>query len=264
MQHPTAHRPLCLLTGASSGIGRELAAALAVRGIDLILVARRRDRLEDLATALRAQHGIAVHVRPTDLSDPNNAEALYRAVSAEGLQPELLVNNAGMGLHGPFVDTDLEAELRMMRLNMGSLVVLTKLAVADMRAAGRGRIMNLASLVAFWPFPRFTVYAATKAFVLSFSEALRAELAGSGVSVTALCPGTADTEFTTPAMAATNAYSANPPMDPKVIAERGAKALLKGEGTVVVGLRNQVIAQTPRFTPRDLMVRITGHLSSPR
>lgn len=264
MTTPSTPRSLCLLTGASSGIGHAMAHALARRGIDLILVARRRDRLEALAATLQATHGITAHVRPADLSDPVNAEALYRGLCAEGLTPDLLVNNAGMGIHGSFATTDLEAELRMMQLNMGSLTVLTKLALADMRAAGRGRIMNLASLVAFWPFPRFAVYAATKAYVLSFSEALRGELAGTGITLTTLCPGTADTEFTTPAMAATNAYAANPPMDPSVIAERGVKALLAGEGTVVVGWRNQLIAGTPRFTPRALMVRITGHLSSAR
>lgn len=255
-------RELAWVTGASSGIGREMALVLASRKVDLVVMARRTERLEQLKKEIEVAHEARVHVMPVDLSDPVLAEASYRQLIAKRLRPDMLVNNAGMGMHGAFVRTDLEAELRMMQVNMGSLVTLTKLVLPDMLVAGHGRILNLASLLSFFPFPNMAVYAATKAFVLSFTEALRAEVQGTGVTVTALCPGTVDTEFTTPELAATNAYTANRPMDVRRVAERGVKALMKGEGTVVVGALNKLLSEAPRTAPRNLMLRIAKHLGS--
>lgn len=256
-------KEIAWVTGASSGLGHEMARALAARMVDVVVTARREERLEALREELEERYTSRVHVLPADLSDPVEAEAAYRRLHASGLRPTMLVNNAGVGLYGPFVRNDLEAELRMVSLNTASLVTLTKLVLPDMLAAGHGRIMNIASLLSYFPFPDLAVYAATKAFVLSFTEAVRAEVRGSGISVTALCPGTVDTEFTTHGLAATNAYKANRPMDARRVAERGVRALMRGEGTVVVGALNKLLSEAPRTAPRAVMLRIARFLGSP-
>ncbi|MEO8066227.1 MAG: SDR family oxidoreductase [Flavobacteriales bacterium] len=251
---------LCMITGASAGIGMELARGLARKKIDLVLVARSAEKLDAVRTELERDHGIRVHVYTADLNDPVNAEAVYRKIRSDGHMITMLVNNAGSGIYTPFAESDLEAELRMIQLNISSLVTLTKLVLPDMLASGRGRIMNIASLVSFFSYPNWAVYAATKAFVLSFTEALRAEVSDRGISVTALCPGPIASGFMTPEMARSNAYRMNPPMSPEQVAERGVRALLNNEGTVVVGVMNKLLIESTRITPRAIMLRIMKYM----
>lgn len=256
-------KDLVLLTGASAGIGYEMARQLAAKKLDLVLVARRIDKLNQLKIELEKQHGVAVHVFQKDLSEARNAIVLYQEIKQQGLNITMLVNNAGVGMYGKFEETNLEQELAMIELNVASVVALTKLAVTDFKKAGRGRILNMASLLSFFPFPYYTVYAATKAFILSFSEALRTELAGTGITVTAISPGPTDSEFTTDGMWKTNAYKSLKLTAPADVATQAVKALLKGRGTVIVGLQNMILANTPRFSPRWLTLRINKHMASP-
>lgn len=252
-----------LITGASSGIGRELANELASRKCDLILVARNTGQLNELKTHLERTYAVAVHVFPMDLSTVANAFTLYTEIQQSGLTVTGLVNNAGIGMYGNFSDTDVEKEIAMINLNVTSVVVLTKLFMQDMIKQKRGRIMNVASLLSFLPFPYYAVYSATKSFILAFSETISAELEGSGVVVTTLCPGPVDTGFNTDEMWKTNAYKANKPVSAVVVARQGADLLLKGKGKKIVGFNNWFISNLPRVTPDTLMMKIKKHLASP-
>lgn len=255
-------KDLILITGASSGIGEAMARQLAAKKYDLILVARRIEKLEKLKSELSIQQGITVHVIQKDLSEVGNAYELYDDVKRLGLEVTMLINNAGFGTYGNFSDTDLEAELRMIELNVSSLVALTKLFLQDMLIRQQGRIMNVASLLSFLPFPYYSVYSATKSFVLSFSETLAAELEGTGITVTTLCPGPVDTPFNTDAMWKTNAYKANQPISPEKVAAAGVTLLLNGKGKKIVGFNNWFISNLPRITPDFIMMKIKKQLAS--
>ncbi len=255
-------KELVLLTGASSGIGYEMAKQLAAQQIDLVLVARSGDKLNALKQELEQHHPISVHVFQQDLSEVDGAVSLYETVSKQGLVVTALVNNAGSGVYGNFSDTDLDEELRMIQLNVTSVVALTKLFLQDMLVHKRGRIMNVASLLSFLPFPYYSVYSATKSFVLAFTKTLAAELDGSGVIVTALCPGPVDTAFNTDAMWKTNAYKANKPVSAVEVARQGVALLLKGKGKKIVGFNNWFISNLPRITPDRIMMNIKKNLAS--
>ena len=218
-----------LITGASSGIGCEMANQLAAEEYNLILVARTESKLAQMQADLIKRHGILVRYFAIDLSDVNAAMELYKKVKDENLVVSHLVNNAGVGNYGKFTETPLEEELAMIQLNISSLVVLSKLFAKDMISRKSGRIMNIASLVAFLPMPYFSVYSATKAFVKAFSETLAAELEGTGVVVSSLYPGTVDTGFTTPEMQKTNLHKTKP-MHAKEVAVQGVNHLLAGTG----------------------------------
>lgn len=259
----TTTKELVLITGASSGIGYELAKELASRKCDLVLVARSEDKLTQLAQQLKSTYKVEVHVVPCDLSSVEQAARLHDEVTQRNLRVTSLVNNAGVGIYGHFSDTDLTKELDMITVNVTSLVTLTKLFVQDMLIAKQGRIMNVASLLSFLPFPYYTVYSATKAFVLAFSETLAEELADSGVVVTTLCPGPVDTGFNTDDMWRTNAYKVNKPVSATVVAREGADLLLKGEGRRIVGLNNRIVASLPAITPHRLLMKIKKTLASP-
>lgn len=250
-----------LITGASSGIGYEMANELAARGLNLILVARTEAKLQQIQSELINKYGILVQYFATDLSDVNAAKNLYQKVKDENLLVTHLVNNAGVGNYGNFTETPLEEELSMIQLNISSLVVLTKLFTQDMVKRKSGRIMNIASLVAFLPMPYFSVYSATKAFVKAFSETLAAELEGTGVIVSSLYPGTVDTGFTTPEMQATNLHKTKP-MTPKEVAVQGVKHLLEGNGKKVVGFQNWFNSKLPNFVPDGVMMKIKKGLAS--
>lgn len=252
-----------LITGASSGIGYEMAVQLAAQKFNLILVARRLDKLEGLKAKLEKEFGVHVKVVAKDLSNSANAERLYRELKEEGCAVGFVVNNAGSGVYGEFVKTDLEDELKMIELNVKSLVVLTKLFTQEMVTRKRGRVLNVASLLSFLPFPYYSVYSATKAFVLAFSETVAAELEGTGVSVVTLCPGPVDTGFNTDAMWRTNAYKANKPIAASVVAREGVHLLLHGKGKKIVGFNNWFIANLPRVTPDFIMMKIKKQLASP-
>jgi short-subunit dehydrogenase len=255
-------KPLVLITGASSGIGYEMARQLAAQGYDLLLVARRLEKLETLKLELEKSFRITVHVIPKDLSDLQQAYALYEEVKQHGWEVNMLVNNAGRGLYGNFADSDLHTELQLINLNISAVVILTKLFLQDMLVRKEGRIMHVASLLSFLPFPYYSVYSATKSFILAFSETLAAELEGSGVIVTTLCPGPVDTAFNSEAMWKTNAYQANVPVSPEIVANHGVQLLLHGKGKKIVGFNNWFISNLPRITPDKIMMKIKKHLAS--
>lgn len=250
-----------LITGASSGIGYEMATQLASKKMNLILVARTETKLQQMKAELTAKYGILVYYFVADLSDVNAAKGLYKKVQQENLLVTHLVNNAGVGNYGNFTETSLEEELNMIQLNVSSLVVLTKLFTKDMVSRKSGRIMNVSSLVAFLPFPYFAVYSATKAFVKAFSETLAAELEGTGVIVTSLYPGTVDTGFTTNDMQSTNLHKSKP-MHPKDVAAQGVKLLLSGKGKKVVGFQNWFNSKLSSFMPDSIMMMIKKKLAS--
>ncbi len=244
------------------GIGYELALQLAAQKYNLILVARSADKLQQLQQHLMAAHPVNVQYIAMDLSDPAAAQALYEEVRSKYGIVTHLVNNAGFGGYGEFIESSLEHELNMINLISSSLVVLTKLFAQDMAQRRAGRIMNVASLLSFIPLPYYSVYSATKAFVLAFSETIAAEMEGTGVVVTALCPGTVETAFHTPEMRKTNAMNANKPVPPAEVAKAGVALLLHGRGKKVVGFNNWFISNLPRFTPDRLMMRIKKNLAS--
>jgi uncharacterized protein len=257
-------KELVLITGASGGIGRSMAVMLAEQGYDLVLVARNSDKLQELSELLRVKHGVTVHVIAIDLAVPANAHELYRQVTSGGLTVTMLVNNAGVGLYGDFLKTSLDAEIDMINLNVTSVVILTKLFGQDMKKRGRGRILNVASLLSFLPFPYYAIYSATKSFVLAFTETIAAELEDSGVVVTALCPGPVDTGFHSDAMWNTRAYESHKPVNVEVVAGEGVKLLLTGRGKKIVGFNTWFISNLPRITPDRIMMKIKKRLASQR
>lgn len=250
-----------LITGASSGIGHEMAYQLAEKAYNLILVARTETKLQQMQKELTKKYGILVHYFVADLSVVNSATDLYAKVINQNLQVSHLVNNAGVGNYGEFTETSLEEELSMIQLNISSLVVLTKLFTQDMVSRGSGRIMNIGSVVSFLPMPYFSVYSATKAFVKAFSETLDAELEGTGVTVISLYPGTVDTGFTTAEMASTNLHKTKA-MHPEEVAEIVIKHLLEGKGKKVTGFQNWFNTKLPNFVPDSIMMKIKKDLAS--
>lgn len=252
-----------LVTGASSGIGSVFARQLAKAGHPLILVARRAERLEALAAELREQHGVAVTVLPTDLARPEAIASLAETISARGLEVDLLVNNAGLGQHGPFAETPWEAELRMIELNMTALTALTRRFLPGMIARKRGGVINVASTAAFQPIPFMAVYAATKAYVLSLSEALAEEAAPHGVKVVCLCPGPTESEFAERAEFKTDIIDKAPTMSAESVVAEALDAYRHGRTVAVPGLLNNLSALAPRFTPRRLTAKVAGSLFKP-
>ncbi len=261
-----AHAPgAALVTGASSGIGRELARRAAADGWTVALVARREERLAELAGELRSAFGTEVHLIPVDLAEPDGPARVESEAARLGLEVGLLVNNAGFGTWGPFADRDLEEQLDILRVNVLALAELTGRFLPSMRARGGGRVLNVASTAAFQPGPGAAVYYASKAFVLHFSEALHEELRGSGVTVTALCPGPTSTEFQERAGMTRTPVGDNPlMMSASRVAEAGYRGALRGEAVVVPGLLNRIGAWLTRFTPRFVARRAAARLNADR
>src|SRR5689334_2345394 len=227
-----------LITGASSGIGYEMAQQLGALKYNLILTARSEDKLATMQQELSSKYGITVQYIPKDLSKTEQAAQLYDDIKRANYQVSHLVNNAGFGDYGSFLETSLEEELNMIDLNISSLVILTKLFAKDMAVRKSGRIMNVSSLLAFLPFPYQSVYSATKSFVLAFSETLAAELEGSGVVVTTLAPGLTETAFISSDMRETNLLKSSKPTPVKTVAAAGVQLLLHGKGKKIVGFQN--------------------------
>lgn len=248
-------RPTALITGASAGIGAELAKVFAAHDHDLVLVARRRDALEALAGTLEGKHGITVTVIVDDLGDSEAPERIFAAVRDARIDVDVLVNNAGFGLGGEFSETPIEREMTMVQVNVTSLMQLTKLFVAPMLRRRAGYVMNVASTAAFFPGPMMSVYYATKAFVLSFSQALAEELAKSGVTVSCLCPGPTQTEFAEVAKIKTVKLFALDLADARDVAEFGYRAMMAGWRVAVPGARNKLLVQAQRLVPRRLVAR---------
>jgi short-subunit dehydrogenase len=250
-----------LLTGASSGIGYEMAKIFAVNQYDLILVARNKDRLTEIKKELQSINiNINITIIAKDLSVPNAANELYKEVNQLGKHVEILINNAGYGMTGSFYELDIDQQLNMMQLNIVSLTQLTYLFVQDMIKNKFGRIVNLGSVASFVATPTMSVYAATKAFVLSFSESLNTELKRKGdIKVTALCPGPTQTNFANVANVGTFAHIFDRHgMTAKEVAQVGFQAMLNGDPVVVPGLKFRVAIGSTRFLPRKLLQKLMG------
>lgn len=240
--------PLALITGASSGIGFEFAVQLAAQSYDLILVARSEDALNLLAEKLHADHGVEVEVCTADLSAPNAAQYLAKKLGSRFQQIDMLINNAGFGLNGRFDQIDAASTSKMVQLNVNTLTDLAHIAANAMVKRGGGKIINVASVAAFQPCPNFAVYGATKAYVLSLSEAMQLELASQGVTVTALCPGATDTAFHD--VAGTSNVLAMKLMDSAAkVARLGLAAASVGKSRVVTGFLNKGIPVAARLLP---------------
>ncbi|MDT9599665.1 SDR family NAD(P)-dependent oxidoreductase [Sphingosinicella rhizophila] len=248
-------RPVTLVTGASSGLGADFARACARRGDEVLLVARRRDRLDELGREI----GGSAHVLPMDLSQPGAAQALIGAVDALGFRVATLINNAGFGLAGRFPSLPLDRQRQMLELNVVTLTELCHLVLPGMVQQRQGAILNVASTGAFQPGPGIAVYFASKAYILSFTEALHQELKGSGIKVSALCPGPTATEFGDVA-GVTNDRFHRFSARPKTVVTAALRGLARNQAVVVPGLTNKITAASNRFLPRAAMRRIVAGL----
>ncbi|MEX2028179.1 MAG: SDR family oxidoreductase [Candidatus Curtissbacteria bacterium] len=251
-----------LITGASGGIGLELARVFAQNKYDLVLVARSRGKLLEIKKELEQKNGVSVFPVVQDLTLPGAPEDVYKKVKAKKIKIDVLVNNAGFGAHGKFTETNLEDELGSIHLNVLALTALTKFFVLDMAGAKKGKILNVASTAAFIPSPVMAVYHATKAYVLSFSEALAVDLKGKGIVVCALCPGPVETGFAERAGMGNSLLFKTFAVDAKDVARAGYAGLMQGKMVVVPGFLNNVSIFIVRFSPRTLVLKITGKLQA--
>jgi len=247
-----------LVTGASSGIGAAFARELASRGSDLVLVARSRDKLTAFGDELSTSYGVAVDVVVADLAKPSAADHLAAEVGDR--QIDILINNAGFGLHALLHQADAAKLTEMVQLNVATLVDLTRLYLPGMLARDRGAVINIASTAAFQPVPYMAVYGASKAFVLSFTEALWAETRRTDVRVTALCPGSTETEFFT--VAGENAQ-VGARMAPERVVHAALRALDRRAGSVVTGAGNRLLINAPRLAPRQFVTRLVERTMRP-
>ena len=261
---PAPSAQTVLLTGASVGIGYELGKLFAADGYNLVLVARNAGKLEAVAGDLRTRGANQVHVSPADLSDPSAVDRLVADLAVRNQTIDVLVNNAGFGANGHLWEIDEKQLADMLQVNVVALTRLTRLLLPGMVARGRGRVMNLASTAAFQPGPLMAVYYASKAYVLSFSMALSDECRGTGVTVTAVCPGPTETEFHKRAgIADTPLFRANT-MSAGAVAKAGYRALMRSKPVVVTGLKNKLLSEATRLVPRMLTARIAGKLNRSR
>lgn len=252
-----------LITGASSGIGEAFARALAARGMTVALVARSADRLEHLAAEFARQYGIRAEVIAADLTDPAAVAGVVEAIRQRGLAIDLLINNAGFGLHGPFETLSSEREQDEIQLNIGALVALTHAIVPDMLAQSSGAVINISSTLAFQPVPFMAVYGATKSFVLSFTQALTEEYRGRGVRFLALSPGVTSTQFFAVAGGEANIERMRM-RTPQQVAATGLRALERGRTTVIDGTSNRWLFRFTGAIPHSLSARILGGVMRPK
>ncbi|MBL7663693.1 MAG: SDR family oxidoreductase [Bacteriovoracaceae bacterium] len=247
-----------LVTGASCGIGSEFAKLLAEQKHNLVLTARNAEKLQKLATELTQKYGIKVHTLPLDLSQSDAPEKLFTQTQKLNLTVKTLINNAGFGDYGYFLNTDLKREEEMIILNILSLTKLTKLFAREMQKNGGGEILNVASTAAFQPGPLMSVYFASKAYVLSFTQALHEEFKGTNIKITALNPGPTSSEFVSRAkMADLPLYKKTKMASANEVAKLGLKALNKNRGSVIHGLLNTIVAYLSRIAPAGLSAKVT-------
>jgi uncharacterized protein len=258
-------RPAALVTGASSGIGLELARLCAKGGHDVILVARNEPKMQELAAYLAGMYHVRVEVIAADLSDPGAPEAVLDEVAGRGLGVDVLINDAGFGQWGLFGRADGQRVLDMIQVNVTALTQLTRLVLPRMVTQRKGRILNVASTAGFVPGPIMAVYYATKAFVISFSEAIANEVDGTGISVTVLCPGPVRTPFHERAGRGSGLLHDSPAMqDADVVALAGYRGMMRGRRLVVPGWLNKLVVFAPRLLPRWLVLRIVRRLQEQR
>ncbi len=254
--------PTALITGASGGIGYEMAKLFAKDHHNLVLVARNGPRLAQVADELQRQFGIAVNTVALDLDEPSAPQSLFLQLQREGVNVDILINNAGYGKFGEFTEVPVEESLGQIQLNITALTHLTRLFLDPMLERRSGKIMNVASTAGFQPGPLMAVYYATKAYVISFSEALANELADKGIVVTCLCPGATETAFAGRAGNDQSRLFKNlRPMDATTVARAGYLGLLKGKTLVIPGFRNWLVAESIRFSPRKTVTAISRWVS---
>jgi short-subunit dehydrogenase len=259
--------PTTLITGASGGIGLEMARLLAARGHRLVLASRDAQRLEQAADTLRRDHGVDVHTHSIDLSETGAAQRLFDHTRQAGLQVDMLVNNAGFGIVEEHVAIDPQRLQRMLQLNVVTLAELCHRFGAEMKRRRSGRILNIASAAAYQPTPYFGAYGASKAFVLNFSEALAKELEDHGVSVSCLSPGPTDTAFFDDVdprrIAGGHHFGKSSRADPRAVARAGVELMLAGGLSRVVGPGNRALVFTNRFAPRAMVAAVSKRLLRP-
>lgn len=248
-----------LITGASGGIGLELAWIHARQGDNLVLVARNKKKLDELKAEIEKQYQLSVHIIGKDLAVKDAALEVYNELKSTGIEIEYLINNAGFGHLGEFSANSWEKENQMIQLNITALTHLTKLFLPAMLERDSGRIMNVGSVASFMPGPFMAVYYATKAYVLSFSEAINAEVRGKGVTVTALCPGPTASGFQDAAdMKGIKLLETFKMPSSKTVAEYGYKAMMKGKAVAIEGFLNRLMVASLRVSPRSLVVKVVG------
>jgi short-subunit dehydrogenase len=252
-------RPAALITGASSGIGAELAALCAAGGYSVILVARSTGRLTELAARLQREHRVPARVLTFDLADPSAPPAIHEQTRGDGV--EILINNAGFGLLGPYAETDWAVEARLVQVNMTAPALLTKLFLRDMLARRTGRILNVASTAGFVPGPFMAMYYASKAFLISFSHAVANEVQGTGVTVTVLCPGPTRTDFARVAGGLESPLFKGPVMEAAEVARQGWEAMMAGKPQVIAGLRNRALIAGVGMLPLAMVARTARRLN---
>jgi len=251
-----------LITGASGGIGKEFAQLFASKGYHLVLVARSERKMKEIAESFEKKYDILVTVLAFDLSLPNSAKKLYSEVKSRKIQIDILINNAGIGDYGSFVNSDLDKSTDMINLNITTLTELSLLFIKEMKQRNSGKILNVSSTASFQPVPKFAVYGASKSYVLNFTEALNYELKGSNVTASVLCPGPTSTGFEESAnMEGSNLFKGSV-MSAKKVAKIGYDGLLKNEMTIIPGFKNKILAILSNMTPsRNLLVWVSGKMS---
>jgi hypothetical protein len=251
-----------LITGASVGIGYELAKVCAEHDHNVVLVARNQAQLEKVAAEIEAAGKVKARVLVKDLSLPNSSREIFNELMNDSVQIDILINNAGFGNHGKFAETELDVDLQLIQVNIVALTALTKLFLREMLARGRGRVLNVASTAAFLPGPMMATYYASKAYVLHFSEAVAREVAGRGVSITALCPGPVKTEFQKRAgIEGSRLFKDGAAMDARTVALAGYRGMMHGRRVVTPGVTNKVMTESLRLIPRRLATFIAGKLN---
>lgn len=247
-----------LITGASNGIGLELAKIHASKGGDLVLVARNKFKLDEIKIELEKQFKISVYTIGKDLSLTNSAQEIYDETYKENIQVDYLINNAGFGDFGMFAETDWNKELQMINLNITSLTHFTKLYLQDMVKRRSGKIMNVASTAAFQSGPTMSVYCATKAYVLSFTEAISNEVIDKGITITALCPGATETGFQAAGgLDDSKLFKDKKLPTAKEVAQYGYASMMKGKIVAIHGIMNYIMSNSIRFIPRSLVLKIS-------
>lgn len=249
-----------LITGASGGIGEEFARKFAQNGYNVILVARNEEKLHAFKRELQETTASTVYVFKADLSNQDEVKRIYHELHTQQIAVDILVNNAGFGLFGEFTETDLDQELNMIDLNIKTVTHLTKLVLPDMVKRNSGKIVNVASTAAFQPGPLMAVYYATKAYVLSFSEALSNELQNTNVSVSVLCPGATETGFSTRAELQESKLFQSSVMNVKDVVDIGYRGVLSRELIIIPGFKNKLLANSVRLMPRKLVTRIVRNV----
>jgi len=261
-ERPRRQRDTVLITGASSGIGLALARLFAADGDDMVLVARSEDRLRELADGLAAKYRVQARVLTADLTRPESADEIARTLAEQGVQVDVLVNNAGFGAHGQVASLGVQRQLDVIEVNVAALTRLTALFLPGMLERRHGAVLNVASTAAFQPGPNQAVYCATKAYVLSFTEALAEEVRGSGVRVSCLAPGATSTQFADQAgMTGTRAFRLRV-MDVGPVAKAGHDGLKQGKTLIIPGVLNRVMAFSVRLSPRALVTRAAGYMQA--